>query len=126
MITNRELFDAQRTLQTVLQRKLPVDTAIEFAKLIRPINRALSDINERHERMLAYHHATLTADGRQWTFTDEARPKFYTEWDALMDKEICVRFAPLADEWIERLQMTAGEVTALLFLFTGGENAQPN
>jgi hypothetical protein len=119
VVTNRDLFNAQRALNDVLARRPNPQDALAFARLIKPIRAAMNEINEHHERVLSYHHATLTPDGRQYVFTDEARPKFYAEWDAYMNEEISVKFAPIPDEWIEKLGMNAGEVTALLFLFIG-------
>ena len=100
-LTNREIYDAKRPLQTLIEEKLPVKVSYGLAKLAAKLDEQLEVIEKVRRGLISTYGAKDPKNPQQVMVSPESEnfPKFAEEIEELMaqETEIVIEVVTLPD-----------------------------
>jgi len=120
------LVNSKKALETLLKGSLPIDIAWELKKLVKVVNPELSSYEEiREQKIIEMGEKFTDKEGKEnYKVKDKNLPKFVTEIEELLDKDIDIKVPQIKiKDLIEHkdvngksIEITTGELILLDWL----------
>ncbi len=120
------LVNSKKALETLLKGSLPINIAWELKKLVKVVNPELSSYDEiREQKIIEMGEKFTDKEGKEnYKVKDKNLPKFVTEIEELLDKDIDIKVPQIKiKDLIEHkdvngksIEITTGELIVLDWL----------
>lgn len=117
-ITVGKLVNSAQALSRLVNQPMKAQYSFPLSRLAKQIEPELKTYDETRMKLLG-EYGTLSDDGKQYTFEgDDKAKEFSAELQAVLDSEMEIEFKTISLEKLDRVEVSASDLTVLDWLVT--------